>query len=685
MSPTSNPFRRQYTEAETEQSAFLRTFSRDVLEILPDSEVLWSQFVVLRSAPGAGKTSILRVLTPSALSLVIADRNAQDEAMQSLHRSLETIGAIDDDDVKILGILLGVKQDYASLVDLGPGGGGGQKTFFKLLDSRIIIEMVDAARAFQRRRVRDESRVTFRPKPGPLGESAMDALRHLVDVGEEGALPIEEYLDGEALRARARSKEASVLRRLDSLMPVSWEGDRGHARLYSLPLLAGIDIFVDGQLLDVRPILMFDDVHGLDPGQRVALFDQLRTRESRVGRWIAERREALTQQELFIGDIGGREYSVIDLEAQIEEGVRGGRTKRLPRIMEGIGNTRAQPALASLDVHQPFTSLLREADSISLDETEIVAETLRKVRGSAEGFVAARPQYRSWFDETHRTIEANGLDLYDSTVAWRELSILLARHSAKVVPALFEFDPQVTPDEANQPSSSSSRAAAKLFLAREQGLPYYFGSSTLTELSSRNIRQYLGVAADMFDLVVSAATTRRRSGASLSAREQHLQAKEMSKDLWAAIPHRVTQGSDVRALLHMIADLAFRETYRDTAPYAPGVTGIGMYWGDAQRLFNGEFTAPTYQRLARALAVAVAHNFIDVNTTPRNSKSKPVMVLYLNRLLLPHFNLPLHRGGFRELAISQIASRWDRARNRGDDRSVPDPAVDLGYGEESGA
>src|SRR5947209_8431322 len=93
--------------------------------------------------------------------------------------------------------------------------------------------------------------------------------------------------------------ESQIMSFLDSLLPVTWpQGSFGHSSLYSPTLLSNADIRVGGQLISEVPLLLFDDGHELAQTQRTSLMAQLRARGLVIGRWYAERLEALTVGEL---------------------------------------------------------------------------------------------------------------------------------------------------------------------------------------------------------------------------------------------------------------------------------------------------------------------------------------------------------------------------------------------------
>jgi hypothetical protein len=666
----SNPFRYRATEQQRQQSAFHRTFGFEMLEVLPTSEDAWNRLVVLRSAPGAGKTSILRLLSADSLRQLLSNA-ASDEATRGLRNALDSIGAIGEGEIKILGIMISVNKDYRSVIDLGPNGSGhSDKVFLKLLDARLITHIVESILTAKGLDFEDSHRVRFVPRKGIGGERARTAIAKLSDdspVDHEGGI------SGSALIATARGKERRVIELLDSLVEVDWVAETGHARLYSLPLLSNVDIEVDGELQFYRPVLLFDDVHDLAHSQRDVLYEELVDRTHDVGRWIAERQEAVPDEELLTGHIKGRDFRLVQLETELLAGNKGGNSQRLSRILTNVANARATIGLSSIDImNTDFTSLLLEGESIPQPAAASARST---TRDRVVRLASMHPQYADWVGASDE--QTANSDSLASATHWREIEILMERDLARSQPTLFDIP--VDSDKAAQMSSSGTRAAARLFLANENNLPYYYGPEVLADLSSRNIEQYLGVAGDQFDLIVSAVTARSRRGSPfLTAQEQDQRIRRSSKQLWAAIPSRVPHGTDVLALLHAIADHSRHETYRASAPYGPGVTGTAIENTERKQLLGrlGDKGA-RYDRLRRALSSAVANNLLEMSPEPNRTVGPQWAVLYLNRLLLPHFDLPLQRGGYREQSISKMARRLELTVTVDTGAGPPNPLTKL--------
>lgn len=640
----ANPFRYRATEQQRAIQNFHRTFGVAMLHTIPGPDELWDRLIVLRSAPGAGKTSLLRLFSSDSLALLASTTHPDSETV-GLKKEVTNKGALSHDEVLKLGIMLSLKHDYRSLADLGPAESGQKKILFKLLDARILREAVSA--------IADEAGVSPDEIVLRIGSDTTAATQILGADAREGS-----EISGAALSAIADRAETEVLNLLDSLVPVDWSQVTGHNRLYSPYLLGTAKIVASGLLKSYQPVLLIDDVDELSPEQRNLLYEVLLDRNLPVARWIAERQEAVGDRSL-LGTKDGRDQVNVIIESELARG------RRLNQILSHVGNSRAEAGLAALEVAGPFATLLEGGSSIEPSKVNLALDT---VRDRLAALVLERGKYGTWLAEVEERSADRGA--LEAAVEFRMLEILIARDQRKSANMLFEVAA-----EGEMAGSSKEKEAATLLLSREFQLPYYYGADDLAELSSRNVEQYLNVAGDMFDSMVAAATSRRHGGnAALSAADQDRKIRDSSRTLWQSIESRVEHGKDVLALLISISIVALEETAKPNAPYAPGVTGTAIPFYSMHHLFDPAIIAkrPSFERLRRALSSAVANNLIEMSPDISRTKGKQLTILYLNRLLLPELGLPLNRGGFREQKIETLAKKVEAVATSALD-------VSLGY------
>ena len=80
----------------------MRLFGPGVLELLPPAEGL-GNVRVIRSAPGGGKTSLLRLFTPGSLLTLHAYRTRDD--CKELYQRMRDLGAVSDVGPQVLGVV----------------------------------------------------------------------------------------------------------------------------------------------------------------------------------------------------------------------------------------------------------------------------------------------------------------------------------------------------------------------------------------------------------------------------------------------------------------------------------------------------------------------------------------------------------------------------------------------------
>lgn len=623
MRTYTNPFRSRTSEQVAHQGLdrYLRTFGADALDMLPES--LWDRVVVIASAPGAGKTSLLRVVSAEALK-VVSSRKA---AFEELVDRLTGIGALDETgQPSVVGFRVPLGRDFKGIVDLESDPAVAKRLFLRLLDARIMSAFCDSLT-----HLLDELRAPLRVEPSPGAGPALERL---------GGTSVPE-ISGWALRA-----EGEILDRLDSVLPQQGMLE-GHGALYSLRALSGATIIAGEEPLAMRPLLLLDDGQDLDRSQRTTLLDALHDRELHLARWYTERYSAMEPEDVIGDGEPDRNRSRVRLEREaLRMGAttrRGSRTRKFEKLLADISDRRASRLLAEYgDEDRGFNELLDGDDGSELHTRADRAVDLIRSRLTT---VEKADRYGEWFDA------ATGLDPLDAVRRWRELEILVARDIDR--PDLGLFDVRLDDAERKDRSSSAIREAADLWLRREFGLPFYWGSDRLAKLAAENIEQHLNLSADLFDEMLAGITLRQ--GAVIPRLRQDGAVTAASAQFWSDIPERRIGGRVIQQYLRHVAKLCRAETYRPKAPYAPGVTGTALSTRDRLRLLDPDMRAktPGAQPLFEALHGAIGHNLLRVRID-HQVKNDTWMVLYLNRLTCVRYGLPLGYGGFRERTLEDM-------------------------------
>ena len=622
MKDVRNPFRLQTAESIDSDSDFLRLFGHGVLDLLPE-DALSGRPLFIRSAPGGGKTSLLKLFTPSVLQHLVAMKG--NDAVKDLFVKLKGLGAISDHDVNVLSVMLPCARTFPALADVELKPARAKRLLLALIDARIILGALRAVLIARGHRFPDDlTRLTLTAPP--------DA--HIPGL----TFPC----NGVSVQRWAENIEQGVADLIDTLMSAEGGGPPGHDALLSLKLLDANFIQLDGKPFEKRWHIAFDDMQKLAPTQRAALLEVVVEQRARSTVWLAERFEALSTDELLAsGALSGRDHLVINLEREWKKG-------RFEPAVKLIAERRARMASESAGANAPdaFAPTI-DADLDAPAWQEKTQAALDVVRKRVEGLAASKPQYSDW---VKARAEVEGT-IRHQLIKWRTLEILITRQQGKKQMNLL-LEP-LKAEVLDEKDESDVRAAAELFISKEFGFPYYFGLSKLASLGSFNVEQFIRLAGDLFEESLAAAVMRRRPQIAPERQQRILQGAYDTrvKDL----PRRAKNGRDVLRFLDAVGQFCHAATYQPNAPYSPGVTGIAILMQERETLLDQAHLAtnPPAAAFASILGTAIANNLLHAEVDYK-VKGNRYMVLYLNRLLCPKYELPLQFGGFRERPLREF-------------------------------
>ena len=615
-----NPFRITAAQRAVSDEEFVRLFGAGALDLLDGLDNPWDGLVFLRSAPGGGKTSFLRLLTPRPLR--IASLLKDDDSLRSTYDALRERGAISAAGPDLLGVFVTFHNEYLELEDIDRAGG----LFRALLNARIVIATVRALLQRSDRAYPDD----------------LESIQ--AEWGSETPSTIPKKANGRQLFDWASEIENRFFEILDALDYIDDSGF-GHTRLDALGWFAKA-VFRDanGQV-DGKRVLLLDDLQYLAEGQRRAMKDMLTQARENCGIWVAERMEALSHQELLSeGALQNRDYEgVIQLENKWA-----GRHSAYTKFVSQIADLRARRAdgFADRDLFPLIADRDDEAGWALRFRDEI--ETIRTRVGERVG---GNERYRRWFAYANREYGT----VFEHARRWRATEILIERDLG-MRQSTFNFD-VLTDQDYEERSSTGLLRAADLFVRNEIKAPCYFGKEMLASVSSNNVAQYVDVMGDLFEEVSAAIEGPRTTTALLSAERQDQLVRSAADKRWNELPRRLPHGYNARRFLEAVCKLCEIETYRPTAPYAPGVTGFAITMDDRERLIGDAGSQTSVNpRLRDILTTLVAHNLLSPRLDAR-AKGRSFVVSYLNRLICARFNLPLTYGGWREKPLKEV-SRW---------------------------
>jgi hypothetical protein len=399
-------------------------------------------------------------------------------------------------------------------------------------------------------------------------------------------------------------------------------------------------LLLDGNPIAEHVLLLLDDVHHLTHRQRSRVLKVIAELRTGIGIWLAERFEALTPDEMLSsGASEGRDY---EGEILLEQFWRS-HNRKFENLLMSVADKRAS---AAVDVEVTSLDSCLQASLDGPEWQDKYEAAIPVIRERIFKAIEGRSLFSAWMDSQ----EAVTGTPRDRAIGWRALEILVHREIKREQGS---FDFPLGPNALVERSDSQVRAAAELFLSQEFELPYYFGTHKLANLASWNIEQFMRLAGDEFEEVVSSRVVRKAP--TLDAGRQDELLRAASTSLWNEIPRRAKNGEKVLKLLDSIGRFCKQRTYEASAPYDPGVTGIAISMRDKESLQDRVFLEknPQYSLLAEVLAAAIANNLLEP-LLDYKVKGSSWMVLNLNRLLCVNFDLPLHYGGFKEQHLHDL-------------------------------
>jgi hypothetical protein len=627
MSNYRNPFKMRASEKIESDASFLSLYSPIVLESLAEKDEggqLWNNLLFLHSSPGAGKTSLLRIFQPTSLNTLYSYR--ANKNYKELFSSLKRLHVINEDSVDLLGVLVSCSRNYVVIEDLSAENSLKQRLFFALMNARTILGTLKGVLTLRKLRFPDD----------------LHQIQYSYSNEDNYFNDLRVPCTGKELFEWAARIEEKVYDALDSFAPLSEIQPKGHTDLFSFFVLKPEFLQIENKPVCDKILFMLDDAHKLSSGQRKHLIDFLIVNRNLSNIWISERLEALDSQEnLPFGAIVGRDYNRINLEDY---------WRRNPKKYENI----------LLNIADKRIKLSKE---IQIDNFQDCIESSLNEDGYAENFKKAIEDSCQYLNKVNEATNLYsdwikfGMDFigspYERARVLKKIELFIHR-SLKRTQLILGFPLSVS--ELLEKDSSTIDATVDLFLAKQYKIPYYFGIENLVKLSSANIEQFLNFASALFEEVLANKVSEKQTIVSAERQEHNI--RKVSEARWSEIAKVIPYSRPVMKFLNYFGDLAEKETFKPNAPYAPGVTGIGIKAHQAQKLINEEVwtSNPDYELLRNVLSTCVAFNLIEIiPDISQGKKGEKWMVMFLNKWLCAKFNLPFSTSGWRPRTPDELA------------------------------
>ena len=620
----ANPFEKRATEYLRDDEAFLAVVTPEPLATFfqkPANEGrLYDRLAVIIGTPGSGKTTLARLFQFSTLRTLLRSQGMN--TYKPLIDTLTACGAIVDGRPTLVGGRIPLEAEYREFWEFSYPEDLKTGLMISLLQARTVLTWLRNIQA--------------------AGIELVDV--EIVPRGDaDAALTAIGGICGPDLLSRAREVELAIYRISAALLPPDVEDIRAEASAGYRPLDV-IEAFRirDGEdILQLRPLAIFDDAHSLHPSQLAALQRWLARRELKVARWILTRLDALTPGDVLVDGGGGSD----------EPGLK--RTREITDIWMQSTAERANQRRAFRKMAKDMASrYLSQMEVFSRRRLHSLGDLLSTVPEPLPAGKRAKLAEHVNILQHRHTVTAErraGLEIeVDTYLAGSEqagedmrlamLAILFERY-AKRVPQRGLFDQPTDDVEPNRPLSADAGVAdgAQIHLLHRYERPYFYGIDSLCDCSSENAEQFLQLAARL----VSQSETQliRDKPATLKSGLQDRLLRERASEIVRGWDF--PQAPLVRRLGDGMAKACVAKSLEGNASLGGGANAFGI----PQEEFDA--IPQTNPNLARVLQFGVAYNaFLLV---PNHGTKKRLWCLVeLGGALLLNHGLTLKRGGFLE-------------------------------------
>lgn len=624
-----NPFKVRASEKLEIESSFLKTYSPFILDALIEKNKegkLWNDVLFLRSSPGAGKTSILKLFEPSCLLTLSYTQSSYQ--YKDIVDYLKNLKVVNERGVQLVGVYLSCARNYEVIEDLNISKGLKKRLFFALINARVILFSI-------------RSIITLNQ------DISLNDIIFNISEYEYAYLDLPNPLTGKSLFDWASNVERKIFKLIDSFLPINDNDLEGNSELFSFNLMQPENITIKGKKLESNMLFMFDDVHKLSRQQRDSFLDYIVNKRGNTSIWIAERLEALEEEDNF-KSYKNRDYNEVNLESMWRWSDPA--STKLKKILSSIAEKRAQVSSEDVNAFQDFLEeeiREREYENLYISTHD---ECLKRINSIVE----YNKRFSPWLDHILTLTKEKNLTYKELAIFSRQVEIVINRTIGK---AQLMFDFPLSTEELLEKFNSDTENAALYFVSIENKIPYYHGFSDLVKLSSCNIDQFLAFSADLYELMLAKKVADK--SIILSAAEQEKLLKKHAENKWREQSRLLPSSDNVLKFLQNVSNFSLKESKRASAPYAPGVNGFAIKERDNLTLIrNKEWEKDEiFKPLISVISTCLSFNLLEEKIIKQGKQEWTVY--YLNRWICLLYNLPLQYGNWRPKSPSELL-KWIR-------------------------
>lgn len=622
-----NPFLIRQAEKIDTVSSFLQMFSAESLSFISEQSFNTIQFI--RSSPGAGKTTVFKAMQPNVLSTL----SNEIEYTKDFFEIATKNKIIEDNEVKLLSCIMSCAKNYA-LIDEIFRNGRRQQVLFALLNVRITVLMLKSILTIKSMQdISSLKSITFAEHP------------------EECVSISDEISNGYNLYIWAQAEERKICQYLDNLSDDPTKFSLSYTTLFLAKLFEPHNVLFEGKDFLHHSLIVFDDVQKLTKYQRELLITTLFTMRPNLGVWIGERLDALSDSEIITSDgTIGREYEVINLEEYWKNKGRSNYKKTL----SSIADRRAR--LYSDEIGSFENCLENKVDYKKYEKN--LHDTILTIKSQIEEDSSFGKKYLNVL----KYIDAKHNDWYKKALAFVVLDISYRRDVSNGQLSLLD---DVLSEEQFEYFYKEHASVAAYYLSVRAQLPYYYGFDIIKDISSYNIEQFLAFSGSIFEQYVASSIVQSKQKKTLriNPAEQERYLRQVATQRYDEILRKFEYGENIQNLFNNLSLRSQRTRDKGTNPYAGGAaTGVAIAKSSLKEL-NSE----QYMMLAKVISDCISSNYFDKRSITHSGQEW--MVLYYNRWLCVHYNLPLSYGGWFRATISDLnlfLQPQDKKRRRND-------------------
>lgn len=631
-----NPFEKRATEYLRDDEAFLAVVSPEPLLTFfrapAEQGRLFDRLVRVIGTPGSGKTTLARLFQYSTMRTLL--RHGELAAYRSVVDALTRCDALGEGRPLVLGCRLPLESEYRDFWEFPYPEELKTGLMLALLQARAVLSWLRSIETA----TPDFIRTEIVPKAG--AEAAVTAIGGT---------------NGPALLERARQVELSIYRVSAALVPPDVADIAADAVAAYRPfdVIESVRVVSRNESVTLRPLVILDDAHTLHASQLMAAQRWLARRELHIARWMLMRLDALAPEDVLT--YGGpaqepaarapglkRAREITDIRLQSSDNRTGQRRAFRKMARDMAGRYLAQmPLFARRRLYDLGDLLATQPERLAASHE---AKLKRRIESIQTRLGISAERRASFERDIARYLRQPGAAAEADDVGLAMLSIIMHRYALRIPQAaLFEAPQDPEPARPVIPDAGIADGA-RIHLLQEFDRPYYFGLETVCDAASENAEQFLQLAARL----VARAETQLIRGRPPSVRgdAQHKLLRERATEMvrqWD-FPHH----GRVRRLADWIGEQCVQKSREPNAPLDGGASAVGVLQEEFDRI------PERLPALAQLLQFAVAYNVFTL--VPQHGTKRRVWCLIeLNGVLLLHYGLTLHRGGFLERTVDEIA------------------------------